>query len=277
MTRFAPSLIHPTAVISPDADLAADVTVGPYAIIDGPVRLGAGCAVRAHAHLIGPLTAGDGNDFGHHCVLGDRPQHLGYKGEPTGVTIGHRNTFREHATVNRGMPIGSGRGVTAIGNDNYFMCGSHVGHDCIVGNNAIIVNSALLGGHVEVGDRALISGNAGIHQNCRIGRLSLVRGLSIVSMDVPPFWIVQSPNSAAGVNVIGMRRAGIPSPDIQAIRKAFNILYAGDLILGLAVAKIEAELGDRPIVQELIRFIRTSKRGIPGAHRHRNDEEAQAA
>lgn len=276
MTRTAPPLIHPTAVISPEADLAADVRVGPYAVLDGPVTLGAGCVVRAHAHLIGPLTAGEGNDFGSSCVLGDRPQHLGYKGEVTGLAIGHRNTFREHVTIHRGMPVGSGRGVTLIGNDNYFMCNSHLGHDCIVGNNAILVNSALLGGHCEVGDRALISGNAGIHQNCRIGRLSLVRGLAIVSMDVPPFWIVQSPNSAAGVNVIGMRRAGIPSPDIQAVRKAFNILYAGDLILSLAVAKIEAEMGEKPIVRELIQFIRSSKRGIPGAHRHRNDE-AQAA
>ncbi|QEL13925.1 acyl-ACP--UDP-N-acetylglucosamine O-acyltransferase [Limnoglobus roseus] len=276
MSDATTPLIHPTAVISAEAELAADVRVGPYAVIDGPVRLGAGCVVRAHAQLVGPLTAGEDNDFGRSCVIGERPQHLAYKGEPTGVTIGHRNTFREHVTIHRGMPVGAGRGVTTLGDGNYLMCGSHLGHDCIVGNNAIIVNSALLGGHCEVGDRALISGNAGIHQNCRIGRLALVRGLAIVSMDVPPFWIVQSPNSAAGVNLIGMRRAGIPSADIQAVRKAFNILYRGGLILSLAVAKIEADLGASPTIQELIQFIRTTKRGIPGSHRHNNDE-AQAA
>ena len=272
MSHPTSPLIHPTAVVSDDARLAADVQVGPYAVLDGPVVLGAGCVVRAHAQLVGPLTAGEGNDFGRGCVIGDRPQHLAYKGEPTGVTIGHRNTFREHVTIHRGMPAPAGRGVTVLGNDNYLMCGSHLGHDCVVGNNAIIVNSALLGGHCEIGDRALISGNAGIHQNCRIGRLSLVRGLAIVSMDVPPFWIVQSPNSAAGVNVIGMRRAGMPSADIQAVRRAFNILYRGGLILSMAVAKIEAELGASPAIQELIAFIRTTKRGIPGSHRHHTDE-----
>lgn len=274
MTRAASSLIHPTAVIAPEAELAADVTIGPYAVLDGPVRLGAGCVVRSHAQLIGPLTAGAGNDFGNNCVIGDRPQHLGYKGEPTGVTIGHRNTFREHVTVHRGMPAGAGRGVTVIGDDNYFMCGSHVGHDCVVGNQAIIVNSALLGGHVEVGDRALLSGNAAIHQNCRVGRLALVRGLAAVTMDVPPFWILDSPNIPVGVNVVGMRRAGMPSADIQAVRKAFNLIYRGDLMLSLAVTRVEAELGANPVIQEVVRFIRASKRGIPGAHRH---PEAQAA
>ncbi len=272
----ASPLIHPTALVSADADLAADVRVGPYAIVEGPVCLGAGCVVEAHAQLIGPLTAGDGNTFGRGCVIGERPQHLGYKGEPTGVTIGDRNTFREHVTVHRGMPIGSGRGVTVIGHENYLMCSSHVGHDCIVGNNTIIVNGALLGGHCEVGDRALVSGNAGVHQNCRIGRLALVRGISLVSMDVPPFWIMQSPNSAAGVNVIGMRRAGMPSADIQAIRKAFIVLYRGGLILSLAVAKLEKDLGGSPAIRELVAFIRTSKRGIPGAHR-RPSAEIQAA
>lgn len=270
----ASPLIHPTAVVSPDARLAADVRVGPYAIIDGPVELAAGCAVHAHAHLMGRVTAGEGNDFGPGCVIGDRPQHLGYKGEPTTVTIGHGNTFREHTTVHRGMPVGAGRGVTTIGDGNYFMCGSHVGHDCIVGNNVILVNGTLLGGHVEVGDRALISGNSGIHQNCRVGRLALVRGLSTVTMDVPPFWMLKTPNAPAGVNLIGMRRAGMASADIQAVRKAFNLLYRGDLMLSLAVARVEAELGANPAVREVIAFIRSSKRGIPGSHRA---NESQAA
>lgn len=275
MSSLAP-FIHPTAIVSHGANIAPDVRIGPYAIIDGPVQLGAGCVVRAHAQLIGPLTAGEENDFGSHCVIGDRPQHLAYKGEPTGVVIGHRNIFREHVTIHRGMPLGAGRGETTIGDGNMFMCGSHLGHDCEVGNNAILVNSALLGGHCSVGDRALISGNAGIHQNCRIGRLALVRGLAIISMDVPPFWIVESPNRAAGVNVIGMRRAGIPSPQIQAVRKAFNIMYRSGLILSLAVAQIEKELSEHSCIQELITFIRSTKRGVPGSHRFQ-EPSAQAA
>jgi UDP-N-acetylglucosamine acyltransferase len=273
MSRTAAPPIHPTAIISPDAALAADVRVGPYAVIDGPVTLGAGCVVGPHAHLLGPLAAGEGNDFGSSCVVGGRPQHLGYADEPTTLTIGSHNTFREHVTVHRGTP--GGRGTTTIGDHNYFMCGSHVAHDCVVGSHAILVNSALLGGHVEVGDRALISGNAGLHQFVRVGRLALVRGLAIVSMDVPPFWIVESPNRAAGVNVVGMRRAGMPTAEIQAVRKAFNVLYRGGLLLSMAVAKMEADLGQHAAIRELVAFIRTTKRGIPGSHRlHHADAQA---
>lgn len=270
------AFIHPTAIISHSAELAEDVRVGPYAVIDGPVKLGSGCVVRAHAHLIGPLTAGAENDFGSHCVIGDRPQHLGYKGEDTGVTIGRGNTFREHVTVHRGMPAGAGRVFTAIGDGNYFMASSHVGHDCVIGNNSIFVNSALLGGHCTVGDRALVSGNAGIHQNCRVGRLALVRPMAIITQDVPPFWVVQSRNSAAAVNVVGMRRAGLPSAEIQAVRKAFNLIYRSGEILSLAVARMEGELGHLPTIQELVAFIRGTKRGIPGAH-HYEASDSQAA
>jgi UDP-N-acetylglucosamine acyltransferase len=265
--------IHPTAIISHGADLAPDVRVGPFAVIDGAVTLGAGCVVRSHAHLIGPFTAGDNNDFGTGCVVGDRPQHLAYKGEITELVIGAGNTFREHATVHRGMP---GTRGTTIGDGNYFMVGAHVAHDCRVGNQTIFVNNAMIGGHCEVGDRALISGGAGIHQFCRIGRLSLVRGLAIVSMDVPPFWIVESPNRAAGVNVVGLRRAGVPTAEIQAVRKAFNIVYRGGFLLSLAANRIEAELGHHETIRELLAFIRSTKRGIPGGHRL-HDSDAQAA
>jgi UDP-N-acetylglucosamine acyltransferase len=265
--------IHPTALVAHGADLAPDVRVGPYAVIDGPVSLAAGCVVRAHAHLIGPFTAGENNDFGSHCVIGDRPQHLAYKGEVTELVIGHGNTFREHATVHRGMP---GTRGTRIGDNNYFMVGAHVGHDCRVGDHALLVNGAMLGGHSEIGDRALISGNAGIHQFCRVGRLALVRSQTVMTMDSPPFWVVEGHNHAAGVNVVGMRRAGIPTAEIQAVRKAFRTIYRGGRMLSLATAQIEAELGAHLAIRELIDFIRSTKRGIPGGHRML-DSESQAA
>jgi UDP-N-acetylglucosamine acyltransferase len=269
-------LIHPTAVISPEASLAPDVQVGPYAVIEGPVQLGTGCRVRAHAHLLGPLTAGEMNDFGSHCVIGERPQHLGYQDESTSVLIGNRNTFREHVTIHRGMP--NARKTTLIGNDNFFMVASHVAHDCIVGNNTIFVNSALVGGHCEIGDRVLLSGNCGIHQFVRIGRLALVRGLATVSQDIPPFWVVQSLNFAITVNVVGMRRSGMPSEDIQAVRLAFRMIYRKGMMLQQALTAIEAEFGARPAIQELLKFIRESKRGIPGAHRYQTESsEARAA
>lgn len=266
MPRHPSSLIHPTAVISEEARLAEDARVGPHVVIDGPVTVGPGCTVGPNAHLIGPLTVGRNNVFGFGSVIGGSPQHLAYKGEATGIEIGDDNTFREHTTVHRGMPVGvgPGTGVTRIGNGNLFMVGSHVAHDCVVGNNGIYANSALLGGHVVTGDRVLLSGNSAVHQFCRVGRLALLSGASATSKDIPPFWVMQDVNRVCGVNVIGMRRAGIPSAEIQAVRRAFRIIYRERLTIPVALMRIEAELGTVPAVQELIRFIRESKRGICG-------------
>jgi UDP-N-acetylglucosamine acyltransferase len=271
--------IHPTAIISGDARLGENVQVGPFAVLEGPVVIGERTIVRAHAHLIGPLTTGVGNDIGTGAVLGGAPQHLNYKGEPTNLEIGDGNSFREYVTVHRGMPLGTGpgTGVTRVGHRNLFMAGSHVAHDCRVGNDCILANSALLGGHVEVGDRALISGNSAVHQFCRVGRLSLLSGASASSKDIPPFWIMQDINTVCGVNTIGMRRAGIPTLEIQAVRRAFSIIYRERLTISAALMRMEAELGQFPCVRELVEFIRASKRGICGAHRFlAHDEEAAA-
>jgi len=258
--------VHPTAVVSADAQLAADVRVGPFAVIDGPVTLGAGCVVGAHVRLVGPLTAGRDNTFDTGAVIGGAPQHLGYKGELTDVEIGDGNTFREHTTVHRAMPlgVGPGTGVTRIGSNNLFMAGSHVAHDCVVGNFGIYANCALLGGHVETGDRVLLSGNSAVHQFCRVGRLALLSGSSASSKDVPPFWVMQDVNRVCGVNVIGMRRAGVPTVEIQAVRRAFRFIYIERMLIPTAVMRMEAEFGQVPAVRELVAFIRTSKRGICG-------------
>jgi UDP-N-acetylglucosamine acyltransferase len=195
------------------------------------------------------------------------------------VEIGDGNTFREHVTVHRGMPVGTGpgSGLTKVGHRYFFMAGSHVGHDCRVGNECILANAALLGGHAEVGDRALLSGNSCVHQFCRVGRLALLSGTSSTSKDIPPFWVMQGINVVGGVNTVGMRRAGIATPEIQAVRRAFAIIYKERLPLLAAVMRMEADLGQFPAVRELIGFIRSSKRGICGAHRyHAHDEEAAA-
>ena len=258
--------VHPTAVVAAEATLAADVTVGPFAVIDGPVTLGPGCRVGSHVRLCGPLTAGRDNVFDTGAVLGGAPQHLAYQGEPTAVVIGDGNTFREHVTVHRGMPVGvgPGTGVTRIGSGNLFMVGSHVAHDCTVGNHGIYANSSLLGGHVETGDRVLLSGNSAVHQFCRVGRLALLSGASASSKDIPPFWVMQDVNRVCGVNVIGMRRAGVPTAEIQAVRRAFRFIYIERLLIPTAVMRMEAEFGAVPAVRELIDFIRSSKRGICG-------------
>jgi UDP-N-acetylglucosamine acyltransferase len=264
--------VHATAVISPEAQLAPDVTVGPLAVIEGPVRVGAGSTIAGRAHLIGPLTLGTNNQIHSGAVLGGDPQHLGYKGEPTNVEIGNASIFREHCTVHRGMPVGvgPGTGTTKIGDRCLLMAGAHVAHDCVVGNDVILVNGALLGGHVTVGDRALISGNSAIHQFCRVGRLALLSGTSASTKDVPPFWVMQNVNCVRGLNLIGMKRAGMPPGERAAVRKAFQIIYLSRpaLLLSAAVNRIEAELGHFAAIRELVEFIRTSKRGIAGAHRY---------
>lgn len=270
-----PPLIHPTAVVSAEATLADGVRVGAYAVIDGPVTLAAGCVVAPHSHLMGPLTLGENNRVGSGAVLGGDPQHLAYKGQPTTIEIGRGNTFREHVTVHRAMPIGEGQatGVTRIGDGNLFMVGSHVAHDCRIGNHGVYVNSALLGGHVETGDRVLLSGNTCVHQFCRIGRLALLSGTSSASMDVPPFWIQRGVNVVHGVNVFGMRRAGIPTAEIMGVREAFKRIYLGGTTVSAAVDKIEKDLLHLPAVAELVAFIRSSKRGICGPGRYARDAD----
>ncbi len=281
MPRTALPHVHPTAVISDDAVLPEDIRVEPFAVIEGPVTVGPGCTVRSHAHLIGPLTLGARNDIGNGSVLGGAPQHLGYKGEPTLLEIGDGNTFREHFTASRGMPVGvgAGSGITRIGDRNLFMAGAHVGHDCVVGSDCVFANGSLLAGHVTVGDRVLLSGNAGVHQFCRVGRLGLLSGLSATGKDIPPFWVLQGHNQVRGINLVGMRRAGIPAAEIAAIRKAFRIIYLTrpSLPMTAALVRIEAELGQHATIRELVGFIRESKRGILGAHRLLAGESGEAA
>jgi UDP-N-acetylglucosamine acyltransferase len=251
--------VHPTAVIDPEADLGADVQVGPYVVIEGPVRVGAGCVLKAGAHLIGPMTLGIHNQVYSHSVLGEQPQHLKYAGEPTRLEIGDFNIIREHVTVHRAT---THSWVTRVGSHNFLMANCHIAHDCQVGNRCIIANGALVAGHCVIEDGVCLSGNVAIHQFVRIGRLALMGGLSATGMDLPPFMIHQRINTVCGVNVIGMRRAGISNASIDAIRKAFHLIYRSDTLLTTSLTRVEEELGHVAEVAELIAFIRASKRGI---------------
>ncbi|HJZ91859.1 MAG TPA: acyl-ACP--UDP-N-acetylglucosamine O-acyltransferase [Gemmataceae bacterium] len=257
-----PDRVHPTAIVSAEADLAAGVQVGPYAVIEGPVTLGLDCVVGPHAHLIGPLVMGRGNRVGTGTVIGSEPQHLAYEGQPTRTEIGDSNTFREFVTVHRGSHV-EGYGVTRIGSFNYFMVNSHVAHDCKIANHCIFANGALLAGHCEIEDRVFLSGLTAVHQFARLGRLSLLNGQESASHDVPPFLVVKDRYTLLGVNIVGMRRAGIPTADISAVRMAFKILYRSGLMLKLGVERLEQELGGHPLVAEMLRFIQAkSRRGI---------------
>jgi UDP-N-acetylglucosamine acyltransferase len=258
--RVAPSArIHPTAIIAPEAELAEDVVVGPYVVIEGRVRVGPGCILRPQAHLCGPLTLGTGNVVFTGCVLGEQPQHLKYNHEPTGVEIGDHNVFREHVTVHRGT---THSWTTRIGSHNYFMANSHIAHDCQVGNRCIFANGALVGGHCTLADNVYLSGHCAVHQFVRIGRLALLSGCSATTKDMPPFIIQQNIDTVVGVNVVGMRRAGMAKEQIDGVRQAYRILFREGLTLPAAVARLEQELGHIDAVTEMIAFIRECHRGI---------------
>lgn len=255
-----PTAVHPSALVGPEVALGANVAVGPYVVIEGPVTVGDGTVIRPFAHLIGPLTLGPGNDIGTGAVIGDRPQHGGYKGEPTSTVIGTGNVFREHVTVHRGTTFGDG--VTRVGDRNTLMAGAHVAHDCTIGDDVILANGALVGGHAVVGDRAFLSGNSCVHQWCRVGRYALISGNTPISVDLPPFCMVQIVNRLVGINLVGMRRAGYAASDVKAVRRAYTILWREGRTMAEALARAEAELAGSAPVAEMLAFIRASKRGV---------------
>jgi len=268
MSLAVSDLIHPTAVIGSEAELAPDVQVGPYAIIEGTVRAGAGCVIEGHACLSGHIVMGCDNFVGHGAVLGKNPQHKGYSGEATSLRIGNGNVFREHVTIHRGTVEGGGQ--TFIGDNNFFMVGSHLGHDCQVANGCTLVNGALVAGHVQLFDGCILSGHTAVQQRVRIGRLAMISGLGSTSKDVPPFVLQQGYNCVTGLNVIGLRRAGFATATIAALRESFRVLYKEGRTVGIALDRIEADFGSIPEVSEFVSFIRGTTVGInPARDGHR--------
>jgi UDP-N-acetylglucosamine acyltransferase len=251
--------IHPSAIIAPEAVIGDHVDIGAFVVIDGPVTLGPHCVVRPGAFLYGPLTMGRGNVVYSAAVLGEQPQHLKFAGEPTSLDIGDDNVFREHVTIHRGTTASM---KTRIGSHNFFMVNSHVAHDCVIGNHCILTNGALVAGHCHLGDSVIISGNSVVHQHSRLGRLSMLCGISATSKDIPPFIMQQGGDNVVGINLIGMKRAGMSRDQVHAVREAFRILYREGLILPAAVAKLDKELGQVDVIQEMLSFLRGCTKGI---------------
>ena len=251
--------IHPTAVIDGKAEIDSEVEIGPYVVIDGRVKIERGTRVMAHAYLTGWTEIGEDNEIHPGAVLGAAPQDKTYKGQESYLRVGDRNIFREHVQVHRGTATGS---VTALGNDNFLMATSHVGHNCKVGDNVILANGALLGGYVEVGNSVFLSGNSVVHQFVRIGDYALMRGLSGTSRDVPPYAIIDWQHTVRGVNVVGLKRAGFEEKRIRAIRTAFRILFRRGRNLAIAVKEVEQTKKLTDDVSVLLEFIKSSKRGV---------------
>lgn len=254
-------MIDPRAVVSPEARLARDVTVGPFSVIGPGVEIGPRTIVGPHAVINGPTTMGADNHVFQFASIGDAPQDKKYRGEPTRLVIGARNVFREFCTVNRGTT--DDQGVTSIGDDNLLMACAHVAHDCVVGSNTVFANCAVLGGHVEVGDWAILGGLTAVHQFTRIGAHAFLGGGSIVRQDVPPYVMVGG-NTAVphAVNSEGLKRRGFTDEQIRAIREAYRILYRSDLKLSDALARLEPQAQARPEIRAFVDFIQASTRGI---------------
>ncbi len=251
-------MIHPTAVIHPDAKLDPSVSVGPFAVIDANVEIGPGNQIGPHVHITGIARIGRDNRFHAGAVIGDAPQDLKYSGAPTRVTIGNENVIREHVTVHRST---SEEGETIVGSNNYLMANSHIGHNCRVGDKVILANGALLGGHVLVEDNVFISGNCLAHQFVRIGRLSLMQGGSAISKDLPPYTIARGDNGICGLNVVGMRRANFTNDQRIELKRLYQRLFRCKRKLQDALADAMREFTSET-ARVMLEFIAASTRGV---------------
>ena len=251
-------MIHSTAVIHPKAHIDSTVEVGPYAVIDRDVVIGPHCIIGPHVYLAGVTRIGARNRFHAGCVIGDVPQDLKYKGEPTRLQIGDNNVFRENVTVHCSN---NSEEDTVIGSNNLLMANCHVAHNCVLGNHLVIANGALLGGHVTMQDRAFVSGNCCVHQFVRIGTLAMMQGGSCISKDLPPFAVARGDNGMCGLNTIGLRRAGFTSEQRLELRRLYHLLFRSGERLSAAVTKARAQFLSQPACQ-VIEFVASSRRGI---------------
>ena len=255
------TFIHPSAVVSPRAEVGRDCHIGPYSIIGDEVRLGEGVRLDGHCVIEGRTALGDGTHVFPFVSIGLASQDLKYRGEPAETRVGRRNRIREFVTIHRGT-AGGGM-LTRTGDDCLIMAQAHVAHDCLVGDRVIMANAATLAGHVTVEDGANIGAYSGVHQFCRIGREAYVGGYSVVVKDALPFALTVGNHARCyGLNTTGMKRRDYPQATIDALHHAFRLLLASKLNTTQALAQIKTEITDSPEVAELVRFIETSERGV---------------
>ncbi|MEO7742805.1 MAG: acyl-ACP--UDP-N-acetylglucosamine O-acyltransferase [Usitatibacter sp.] len=253
--------IHPTAIIDPRAKLAAGVSVGPYTVIDGDVEVGEGTTLGAHNVITGHTKIGRDNRIFHFCSIGEANQDKKYKGEPTRLEIGERNTIREYVTLNRGTA--QDVGVTRLGDDNWLMAYCHVAHDCQVGSNTVFANHATLGGHVHIGDHTILGGFVGVHQFVRVGTHVMAGISTVITQDVPPYLIVAGqPCAPHGINTEGLRRRGFTAEALAALKRAYRTLYKSGLTLDRAREELARQALETPEVGALAEFLAKSTRGI---------------
>jgi len=247
--------VHHTAIVDAKANLAADVEIGPYSIVGTGVTLGPRVKLLSHVVIEGLTSIGEDCVVHPFANLGGPPQHLAHKGEPTKLVIGKRNVIREHVTFHTGT-VG-GRGVTTIGDDGLYMVGSHVAHDCIVGDKVTLAKGATLGGHVVISDFVFMGGLAAVHQFGRIGQFAFVGGLAAVTKDVIPHGSVWGNHAhLEGLNLVGLKRRGFPRETINALRSAYRLLFADEGTFQERLDDVAEVYAEKPDVMEIIEFIR---------------------
>jgi UDP-N-acetylglucosamine acyltransferase len=254
--------IHPEAIVAASAKLGEGVKVGAFAVVGEEVELGEGCVVHAHAVVGGPSKFGKNNVFHPFSTVGGDPQDYTFRGERVELAVGDGNIFRECVSVSRGTKKGGGK--TSLGNDNFFLAYSHVGHDCAIGSENLFVNGATLAGHVTVEDYATIGAFSPVHQFCRIGRYAYIGASTVITQDVPPFSkiVTERETQNFGINTIGLERKGFSPERMQALKRAYRLLLRSKMNTSQALAEMKRTLDDSADVRELIKFIESAERGI---------------
>ncbi|MBN9229838.1 MAG: acyl-ACP--UDP-N-acetylglucosamine O-acyltransferase [Legionella sp.] len=254
-------MIDERAIIHPQAKIAANVTISPGAVIGADVEIGENTWIGPYAVIEGPTKIGKNNKIFQFASLGNAPQDITYKGEPTWLEIGDNNIIREYCMISRGTAKSAG--ITRIGNDNFLMAYSHIGHDCILGNNIIIINYGALSGHVTVQDYAIIGGYAAIHQFCHIGAYAFIARATYVTKDVLPYVMIAGYTSSVyGINTVGLRRRGFSSEAISGLRRAYKVIFRKGYTVQQSVAELEIMQGECPEVIPMIDMLNQSTRGI---------------
>jgi len=253
---------HPTAVIDPQARVAASCQIGPYCVIGPGVELGENCHLVSHVAIEGPTKIGRDNHFFPFTSIGMAPQDISYKGEPTRLEIGDHNEIREYVTINRATAKADG--VTRVGSHNLIMAYTHIAHDCQVGNHIIMANAATLGGHVTVEDWATVGALCPVHHFVRIGKYAFIGGGTTITRDVLPFSKTSAERGthAYGLNAVGLERRGFTKERIKKIHHAYRVLLASKLNTSQAIEKLKSEAGQSEDVEQLIQFIEASQRGV---------------
>lgn len=267
------AIIAQTAVVDPRAKIGNDVRIGHFCVIGPDVEIKDGTQLDDHVIVSGSTTIGEENRLFPGVVIGGDPQDLSYKGTPTRVEIGDGNVFREHCTVNRASEKEDG--VTRIGDNNLFMTGTHIAHDCCLGDRIVIANNGMLGGHVHIGNDVTIAGGVGVHHFASVGQLSFVGAMSRVLHDVPPFMIVEGqPTRPRCVNVVGLKRNDFASEDVQVLNKAYKLLYRARVGVETARHELFSQGPIRPVLKHLFDFIENSSGGRHGRGRDRRRKAA---